>query len=194
MAKQTLKRTVSSDGFCAQVLPFVNQLHARARRLTRTQADAEDLVQDTLLKAYAGFGSFREGTNLLAWLHRIMYNAWINQHRAMQRRPLEQLTDELTDTQLAHHEAHLSSCTRSAEVEALDATLDSKIIDALAHLPVGSLQALYLSYVQELRYSEIAELMGIPTGTVMSRLFRARRKLRSLLVDLRTDRDFDVAS
>jgi RNA polymerase sigma-70 factor, ECF subfamily len=167
--------------FVNEALPYLNQLNDRARRLTRNAVDAEDLVQETMLRAYAGFNTFSEGTNLRAWLFRIMTNTHIIGLRRAQRRPCEYLTDHITDQQLAAHDRHSSHGPRSAELDALDALPDNELADALATLPVQFRLALYYRDIAGLRCREIAEMMACCEGTVMSRLHRGRQRLRTLL-------------
>jgi RNA polymerase sigma-70 factor (ECF subfamily) len=159
----------------------MNQLHAHARRITRNAVDAEDLVQETMLRAYAGFDTFCEGTNLRAWLFRIMTNTYINCGRRAQRRPSEYLTNQISDRQLAAHDRHSARETRSAELDALDALPDYELADAMATLPVQFRLAVYYRDVAGLGRREIAEIMACCEGTVVSRLNRGRRQLRTLL-------------
>ena len=174
--------------FTQHALRYFDQLYNGARRMTPTRFDAEDLVQETMLRAYGGYRSYRQGTNLRAWLFRIMYNTWVDDYRVRQRRPAELLTDELSDWQLAAYGRHTSVGLRSAEIEALEAMRDDEIADALDELPLENRMVVYLADVEGLRYQEIATLMNIPVGTVMSRLHRARRRLRGLLADVAGDR------
>jgi RNA polymerase sigma-70 factor, ECF subfamily len=167
--------------FITDALPYLNQLRNRARRLTSTAADADDLVQETMLRAYAGFNTFSEGTNLRAWLYRIMTNTYINGLRRAQRRPSEYLTDHITDQQLAAQDRHSSQQSRSAEIEALDALPDGELADALSTLPLQFRLAVYYRDIVGLRYREIAEIMACCEGTVMSRLHRGRKQLRTVL-------------
>ena len=167
--------------FVRDALPYLNQLHDRARRMTRNAVDAEDLVQETMLKAYAGFNTFSEETNIRAWLFRIMTNTHINGLRRAQHRPSEYLTDHITDGQLAAQDRHSSQEPRSAELDALDALPDIELADALATLPVQFRLAVYYRDIAELRCREIAEIMACCEGTVVSRLHRGRQRLRTLL-------------
>ncbi|MFC4910861.1 sigma-70 family RNA polymerase sigma factor [Actinomadura gamaensis] len=170
------------DRYERDVLPLVDPLYASAVRMTRNSADAEDLVQETLAKAYVNFHQFQEGTNLKAWLHRILTNNFINTYRKKQREPQRAGSEELEEWQIAQAEAH-SEGFRSAESEALDRIPDQRVVTALRSLPQDFRDAVYLADVEGYAYKEIAAMMGTPIGTVMSRLHRGRKQLREALAD-----------
>ena len=173
--------------FIEQAMPFVDQLYSGARRLTASQYDAEDLVQETMLSGFKSFRLYREGTNLRAWLFRIMFNTWVSGYRARQSRPNEVLCDEFTDWHLSGR-GHVPTGLRSAEIEALERMPDDDIVAALDQLPEALRMAVYFADVEGYRYREIAALTNVPVGTVMSRLARGRRRLRELLVDVSAHR------
>ena len=178
--------------FEQQAMPYLDQLYGAALRMTRNPADAEDLVQETYLKGFAAFDSFTQGTNLRAWLFRILTNTFINAYRKKQREPFQSGSDDLTDWQLHDAESHTSTGLRSAEMEALDRITDSDVVQAMSNLPEDYRLAVYLADVEGFSYKEIAEIMETPVGTVMSRLHRGRKLLREQLADYAIERGFTV--
>src|SRR5260370_1758601 len=165
--------------FEQDVLPFLGQLYPAALRMTRNPCDAEDLVQETSAKAFAAFHQFRPGTNLRAWLHRILTNTFINGYGRRRREPQEAAYGEPQEWQFPADP--LAPGPRSAEVEALDRMPDSDIFRALRDLPEEFRVAVYLADIEGYAYKEIATIMGTPIGTVMSRLHRGRSRLRDQL-------------
>jgi RNA polymerase sigma-70 factor, ECF subfamily len=165
-------------------------LYSAALRMTRNPADAEDLVQETYLKAYRGFGGFRAGTNLRAWLYRILTNTYINRYRAQQRRPDETDLGDVEDLFLYRRLGGLEGARagRSAEDEAMDLFSEAEVKEAVEALPEQFRIAVLLADVEGFSYKEIAEILDVPIGTVMSRLHRGRRALQKALYDFATTR------
>ena len=171
--------------FARDVEPLIDVLSRGARRLTRCDADAQDLLQDTLLRAYTGFHTFQEGTNLKAWLFRILYNRWVSDYRAKQSRVVELLMHDIGERDVADTRLPVG---RSAESELLESLPDGDIKAAMSALPEGFAEVVYYADVEGYTYAETAEILGIPIGTVMSRVFRARRRLRIALAHLTNGR------
>ena len=171
--------------FADQAMQYAPQLYSAALRMTRNQADAEDLVQETYLRAYRGFENFTEGTNLRAWLYRILTNAFINTYRARQRRPAESDLADLEDMYLYRRLASLESvsASRSAEDQLFDMLTDDEVKQALEDLPENFRLPVLLADVEGFSYKEIAEMLDIPIGTVMSRLHRGRKAMQKSLYE-----------
>ncbi len=164
-----------------QAMPFAGQLYSAALRMTRNPSDAEDVVQETYLKAYRAFGSFQEGTNLKAWLYRILTNTYINKYRKKQRRPSEVELGELQDLYLYRRMGEASGASVSAEEDALANFVDTDIVHALESLPENFRMPVLMADVEGFSYKEIAEMLDVPIGTVMSRLHRGRKALQKKL-------------
>src|SRR5436190_19816012 len=171
--------------FAQAAMPFMDSLYGAALRMTRNPSDAADLMQETYLKAYRGFGGFEEGTNLKAWLYRILTNTFINQYRAKKRRPDESDLDEVEDLYLYRRLGGLEAARagRSAEDELMDFFTDSEVKEAVESLPEQFRMAVLLADVEGFSYKEIADILDIPIGTVMSRLHRGRRALQKRLYE-----------
>jgi RNA polymerase sigma-70 factor (ECF subfamily) len=167
--------------FERDVLPLREALHAQALRVTRNRHDAEDLLQDTMMKAYTAFHSFREGSHLKAWLHRIMTNTYINGYRKTQRQPKRYATAEINDQQLCDIAQRSAAGLRSAEEQALESLPNNEIKAAMQALPEQFRMVVYYADIEGFRCPEIAEIMQTPSGTVGSRLHRGRQRLRDLL-------------
>lgn len=178
--------------FERDALEYVDQLYSAAMRMTRNPQDAEDLVQEAYTKAYSSFHQYRPGTNLKAWLYRILTNTYINLYRKRQRQPQQAATDTVEDWQMAKAAQHTSTGLRSAETEALDHLPDSDVKEALQSIPEEFRLAVYFADVEGFAYKEIAEILDIPIGTVMSRLHRGRKLLRGLLTDYARERGIKV--
>jgi len=171
--------------FAEQAMPFAPQLYSAGLRMTRNPADAEDLVQETLLRGFRSFESFTEGTNLRAWLFRILTNAYINRYRAKQRRPQETDLAEVEDLYLYRRLGNLDAVfsNRSAEDQLLEMFTDDEVRQALEDLPENFRLPVLLADVEGFPYKEIAEILDIPIGTVMSRLHRGRKQMHRALYE-----------
>lgn len=210
-AERTATETVAADGtgqpldtsaetseerrvrFERDAMQYVDQLYSAAMRMARNPADAEDLVQEAYTKAFSAFHQYKPGTNLKAWLYRILTNTYINLYRKRQREPLQSNSDTIEDWQLARAESHTSTGLRSAEAEALDHLPDSDVKRALQSIPEEFRLAVYFADVEGFAYKEISDIMNTPIGTVMSRLHRGRRMLRDMLADYAAERGFRAA-
>jgi RNA polymerase sigma-70 factor, ECF subfamily len=188
--------TIRDEGLAARfernAIPLLKGFYPQAMRLTRNRTEAEDLLQETAAKAFAGFHGFRDGTNLGGWLYRILLNTHISGYRKQQRRPVQWLTDEISDGQLLAEARHTSSGLRSAEDQALDLLGDNDVRAAMQQLPEKLRTAIYYADIEGRRFKEIAELTDAPIGTVMSRLHRGRHRLRDLLADVARDRGYGL--
>jgi RNA polymerase sigma-70 factor (ECF subfamily) len=176
-----------SAQFESAVIPLLEPLYRQALRMTSNRADAEDLVQETLLNAYAGLRAFEPGTNLKAWLRRIMTNTYISNYRRQKRRPAQHSTGEITDQQLVASAARTPGGLRSAEEQALEMLPDPYLKAAMMVLPEQFRIAVYFADIAGYSYKEIASMMDTGQGTVSSRLNRGRKQLRDLLFDSPVD-------
>ena len=178
--------------FARDAIPLLDSFYPQAIKMTRSRPEAEDLLQETAAKAFAGFDGFRDGTNLGGWLYRILLNTHISGYRKQQRRPTQWLTDEITDGQLLAEARHTSTGLRSAEDQVLDSMGDSDVREAMRQLPEKLRTAVYYADIEGRRFKEIAELTGAPIGTVMSRLHRGRHRLRTQLAGVAKDRGYGL--
>ncbi len=174
--------------FVEDTEPFMSQLYSTALRLTGQKADAEDLLQETYLRAYRSYGSFKAGTNLRAWLFRIMTNAHINRYRAKSRRPAESDLDDVEDLYLYRRLSPNASLGRSAEDELLDSFSEAEVVNAVESLSDTYRMVVLLADVEGFSYKEIAQILDIPIGTVMSRLHRGRKALQKELYEFASER------
>ncbi len=182
------------ERFERDALVYVDQLYSAALRMARNPSDAEDLVQEAYTKAYSAFHQYKPGTNLKAWLYRILTNTYINLYRKRQREPLRTSTDTVEDWQMAQAMEHSPTGLRSAEVEALDHLPDSDVKAALQSIGEDFRLAVYFVDVEGFSYKEASEILGVPIGTVMSRLHRGRKQLRELLADYAAERGIQAAA
>jgi RNA polymerase sigma-70 factor (ECF subfamily) len=178
--------------FERDAVPLIAAFYPQAMKLTRNRTEAEDLLQETAAKAFAGFHGFRDGTNLGGWLYRILLNTHISGYRKQQRRPAQWLTDEITDGQLLAEARHTSAGLRSAEDQVLELLGDADVREAMRQLPEKLRTAIYYADIEGRRFKEIAMITDVPIGTVMSRLHRGRHRLRSLLAEVARDRGYGL--
>src|SRR5689334_24746600 len=189
---ETVRDEALAARFTRDAIPLLDSFYPQAMKMTRNRTEAEDLLQETATKAFAGFHGFRDGTNLGGWLYRILLNTHISGYRKQQRRPAQWLTDEITDGQLLAEARHTSTGLRSAEDQALDMLGDTDVREAMRQLPEKLRTAVYYADIEGRRFKEIAELTGAPIGTVMSRLHRGRHRLRTQLADVARDRGYGL--
>ena len=197
MATGTVRQELTDDErrdvFVRDAMPYLDQLYSAALRYTRNPADAEDLVQEAVAKAYGAFHQFQPGTNLRAWLYRILTNTYINSYRKQQRQPVSVSADQDWDStdggDFSLYDRIAEATQAPAEVEALRSLADDEVKQALADLPEQFRMAVYLADVEGFSYAEIAEIMGTPIGTVMSRLHRGRAALHRALYEYAAERN-----
>jgi len=182
------------QAFAAAAMQYAPQLYNAALRMTRNRADAEDLVQETYLRAYRSYATFEAGTNLRAWLFRILTNTFINTYRAKQRRPQETDLGDMEDLYLYRRIGQVNPASVSAEDQLLDLFTDDEVKAALEELPEAFRLPVLLADVEEFSYKEIAEMLDIPIGTVMSRLHRGRKAMHKRLFDFAQARGLVVPS
>lgn len=194
LASMSSPEQVTRELFVEQAMPLIDSLYGHAMNLTRNPSDANDLVQETYMKAFAAFSSFEQGTNIKAWLHRILKNTFINAYRKAQSRPFEGALDELEEWQIGDAESRTATGSRSAEAEAIDHLPASSVKDALQSIPEEFRMAVFLADVEGYSYQEIADIMETPTGTVMSRLHRGRRLLREMLAEYAAEQGIGIAT
>lgn len=180
--------TETENSFTQLALPYTHHLFAAALQMTRNRADAEDLVQETYAKAFANFSQFTPGTNIKAWLYRILTNTYINVYRQQQKQPSRELTENITDYQLVLANLHSSVGLKSAENEVLELLLDEEVSRALRELPDDYRMVIYYTDVEGFSYKEVAEILDLPLGTVTSRVYRGRKQLKNLLRDIAHER------
>ncbi len=186
-AKQVVDQRRLDERFEREAIPLLNEMYGAALRLTRNPSDAEDLLQETFLRAYRGFASFREGTNLRAWLYRILTNAFINVYRKRQREP-QTISDGEVEEWYLYERLGAEGAEPSAEAQVLETLPDEDVQEALASLPDQFRLAVLLADVEGFSYKEIAQILDVPIGTVMSRLHRGRRALERRLWDVMRER------
>jgi RNA polymerase sigma-70 factor (ECF subfamily) len=179
--------------FERDALPFLDTIYAGAMRYTKNPQAAEDLTQDTFTKAFSAFHQYQDGTNLKAWLFRILQNTYISKYRKAVKAPFESSVDDLQDWELSKLEASADTASPSAEAEALRAMPDGQVLNALQALPEEFRTAVYLADAEGFSYVEIAEIVGVPLGTVMSRIHRGRKRLREALAEVAVERGIITA-
>jgi RNA polymerase sigma-70 factor (ECF subfamily) len=181
--------------FAEETMEFMPSLYSAAMRLTHNSSDAEDLVQETYLKAYRAYGGFREGTYLKAWLYKILTNTFINSYRAKRRRPEESELDDVEDLYLYRRlaQSEAADAGYSAEDRALERITDTEVKEAIEALPEAFRIPVILADVEGFSYKEIAEITDVPIGTVMSRLHRGRKGLQKALAEYGLQRGLVVA-